>query len=390
MKVFSFLTVFFLYHAEARKTDSQPSVPFDLLLLIPNLVFLPCGSCVGAGAEPGCTSPPSLFFLPPNLHMKCNQQPEVLLKWVMLRVTTTVIPSQPRSARLLMTMLRRISLSLAPRAHTQTHTHMHALTRTDTRTDTFLSEVTSNNIEGIHGRQHNGSEYDTPTHNRPLVLTHGGTSICAWASLGVATIHNQTGSGSGSDGKGRGHPVVAGQTRLHTEWATFAVQRDDEFILQQQVGGDPPTDGRRLAAVPLCWLWIQICSYLGSHCGSDRKWRASSKSPASINREPLHNTLSLHRKHSEEHAWLPWFFEVAFWTRRATEFSDLTLWPNDLGVKGNWLVGIIPLEVSSSGHWMMEVSAECRRRAVIGVEIDFGCFHLMSNVLLFWPLHKLM
>lgn len=82
MKVFSFLAVFFLYiyHAEARKTDSQPSVTFDLLLLISNLVFLPCGSCVGARAEPGCTSPPSLFSLPPNLHVKCNQRAEVLLK----------------------------------------------------------------------------------------------------------------------------------------------------------------------------------------------------------------------------------------------------------------------------------------------------------------------
>lgn len=45
--------------------------------------------------------------------------------------------------------------------------------------------------------------------------------------------------------KGRGHPA-AGQIFLLTEWATLAVWRDDEFILQQQVGGDPPTDGCRL------------------------------------------------------------------------------------------------------------------------------------------------
>lgn len=94
---------------------------------------------------------------------------------------------------------------------------MHALTHAQTHTHIFLSEVTSNNIEGIHGRQHNGSECDTPTHNRPLILTHGGASTCACASLGVATTRNQTGSGSGGDGKGRGHPAVAGQTRLLTE-----------------------------------------------------------------------------------------------------------------------------------------------------------------------------
>lgn len=144
----------------------------------------------------------------------------------MSRVTTTVIPSQLRSARLLMTMLRRISLSFAP-----VHTHTRALTHAQ-KNASFTA--TSKNTEGIRGRRHNGSGCNTPTHNRPLVQTRA--SLCDgtasapcrcwtrafflllewcrskrkkghWSGFrGVATVRSQTGSGGRGGRKGRGRP----------------------------------------------------------------------------------------------------------------------------------------------------------------------------------------
>lgn len=145
MKVFSCF-FYIVQNKKNKKNDYQPLVTFDLLLLVPNQRICPmllCGCTCGAKLH-FTTFFISLPFL--QMHMKCNQWPEVLLKWVMSRVTTNVIPSQLRSALLLMTMLKRISLSLAPvRTHTHTNTYTHA--RSDIHTGTHKCYSVSQHLK---------------------------------------------------------------------------------------------------------------------------------------------------------------------------------------------------------------------------------------------------